>query len=68
MMRFFDDIELTAEEEDALTEAAEQTPLDDPELEAAVQQARARLAREKSAPGNAKSQTPPPPRLPASGR
>jgi hypothetical protein len=63
MRRFFDKIEFTPEEDEAMTEAAETTPLDDPELEAAVQEARKRLA----AKGAKKQQPKTPPRLPAGG-
>jgi hypothetical protein len=62
MRRFFDQIELTPDEEEALTEAAEATPLDDPELEAAVAEARKRLAADER---NAEKQ---PPHLPAGGQ
>jgi hypothetical protein len=72
MRRFFDDIELTPEEEEAMTEAAEATPLDDPELEAAVQEARKRLAADET---NAEQQqkkqkqrSPKTPHLPAGGQ
>jgi hypothetical protein len=64
MMRFFEQVELTPEDEEALTEAAESTPLDDPELEAAVQAARRRLSSET---GSEQRTTTPPP-LPASGQ
>jgi hypothetical protein len=64
MMRFFDHIELTPEEEDELTEVAENTSLDDPELEAAVQAARRRLRSETGS--ERQTRTPPP--LPASGQ
>jgi hypothetical protein len=63
MRRFFDNFELTPEEEEAMTEAAEATPLDDPELEAAVQEARKRLATDER---NAKKQRQP--HLPAGGQ
>jgi len=53
MRRFFDHIELTPDEEEAMTEAAEATPLDNPELEAAVQEARKRRAADER---NAKKQ------------
>jgi hypothetical protein len=69
MRRFFDDIELTPEEEEAMTEAAEATPLDDPELEAAVQEARKRLAAdETNAEQQKKGQPPKTPHLPAGGQ
>lgn len=64
MRRFFDRIELTPDEEEAMTEAAEATPLDDPELEAAVQEARKRLAADEK---NAKKKQRPP-QLPAGGQ
>jgi hypothetical protein len=64
MRRFFDNIELTPDEEEAMTEAAEATPLDDPELEAAVQEARKRLAADER---NAKHKKQPP-YLPAGGQ
>lgn len=64
MMRFFDNIEFTTEEEEALTEAAENTPLDDPELEAAVQEARSKFAAER----NAKKQPKTTQGLPAGGQ
>jgi hypothetical protein len=64
MMRFFDIVGLTPEDEEALTEAAESTPLDDPELEAAVQAARRRLGSETGS----EKQTKMPPPLPASGQ
>ncbi len=63
MMRLFDNVEFTPEEENAMTDAAENTPLDDPELEAAVQKARQRLATEKDATKPAKTT-----RLPAGGQ
>ena len=66
MRRFFDKIEFTPEEEEAMTEAAETTPLDDPELEAAVQEARRRLAMEQNAHQQHQPKTPP--RLPAGGQ
>jgi hypothetical protein len=69
MRRFFDDIELTPEEEEAMTEAAEATPLDDPELEAAVQEARKRLAAdETNAEQKQKQQPTKMPHLPAGGQ
>jgi hypothetical protein len=63
MRRFFDNIKLTPDEEEAMTEAAEATPLDDPELDAAVKEARKRLAADER---TAKKQ--PPPHLPAGGQ
>jgi hypothetical protein len=63
MRRFFDNVELTPEEEEAMTEAAEATPLDDPELEAAVKEARKRLATDERN-GKKKQQ----PHLPAGGQ
>jgi hypothetical protein len=67
MRRFFDSIELTPDEEEAMTEAAEATPLDDPELEAAVQEARKRLAAdEKNSGKNRRPETQP--HLPAGGQ
>ena len=63
MRCFFDNIELTPEEEEAMTEAAEATPLDDPELEAAVQEVRKRLAADERHVKNS-----PPPHLPAGGQ
>jgi hypothetical protein len=62
MRQFFDNVELTPDDEEALTEAAESTPLDDPELEAAVQEALKRLAADER---NAEKQ---PPHLPAGGQ
>jgi hypothetical protein len=64
MMRFFDYVELTPEDEDALTEAAENTALDDPELEAALQAARRRLRSETGSERQTKTLPP----LPASGQ
>jgi hypothetical protein len=65
MRQFFDHIELTPDEEEALTEAAEATPLDDPELEAAVQEARKRLAADER---NGNKKQPKQPHLPAGGQ
>jgi hypothetical protein len=64
MRPFFDDIELSPDEVEAMTEAAEATPLDDPELEAAVQEARKRLAAADEK--NAEKRQPP--HLPAGGQ
>jgi hypothetical protein len=64
MRQFFDNVELTPDDEEALTEAAESTPLDDPELEAVVQAAWRRLSSETGS--EKQSKTPPP--LPASGQ
>jgi hypothetical protein len=63
MRRFFDNIELTPDEAEAMTEAAEATRLDDPQLEAAVQEARKRLTADER---DAKKKQPP--HLPAGGQ